>query len=240
MRSCPVCSSEFANFLPLTSHYFEMLNELNVSYSLEDFETLNTGQYACPRCGSSDRDRLYALFVRTFLARPANRPLRILDIAPAPILSQFLKSIADIEYRSADLFSPLADDIVDIMDMNIYADNAFDFIVCSHVLEHVPDDRKAIAELYRVLDNNGVAILMVPILLTAQITDEDPDETDVNVRWARFGQDDHIRMYAKHDYMSRVREGGFELLELDSRSFGDGTFRQHGITEQSVLYIGTK
>jgi hypothetical protein len=60
------------------------------------------------------------------------------------------------------------------------------------------------------------------------------------VRWARFGQDDHIRMYAKHDYMSRIREGGFELLELDSRSFGDGTFRQHGITDQSVLYIGTK
>lgn len=240
MRSCPVCSSEFANFLPLTSQYFEMLNALNVGYSLEDFETLNTGQYACPRCAASDRDRLYALFVKTFLTRPADRPLRILDIAPAPLLSQFLRSIPDIYYRSADLFSPLADDIVDIMDMQLYADNSFDFIVCSHVLEHVPDDRKAIAELYRVLDKNGVAILMVPILLTAEYTDEDPDETDVNVRWARFGQDDHVRMYAKQDYMARIREGGFELLELDARSFGAGTFKQHGITEQSVLYIGAK
>ncbi len=240
MRSCPVCSSEFANFLPLTSHYFEMLNQLEVTYSLEDFETLNTGQYGCPRCAASDRDRLYALFVRTFLTRPHGRPLRILDIAPAPLLSQFLRQIDDVEYRSADLFSPLADDIVDIMDMNIYADNSFDFIVCSHVLEHVPDDRKALRELYRVLNKNGVAILMVPILLTAQNTDEDPTETDVNVRWARFGQDDHVRMYAKHDFMARIREGGFELLELDARSFGEGTFKRHGITEQSVLYIGTK
>jgi SAM-dependent methyltransferase len=240
MRSCPVCSSEFANFLPLASHYFEMLNGLNVSYSLEDFETLNTGQYSCPRCAASDRDRLYALFVKTFLMRPQGRPLRILDIAPAPVLSQFLRGIPDIQYRSADLFSPLADDIVDIMDMNIYADNTFDFVVCSHVLEHVPDDRKAIAELYRVLDKNGVAILMVPILLTAMDTEEDPYETDVNVRWTRFGQDDHVRMYAKHDYMSRIREGRFELLELNSRSFGEGIFKQHGITEQSVLYIGAK
>ncbi|SEI83493.1 class I SAM-dependent methyltransferase [Pseudomonas sp. NFR16] len=240
MRSCSVCSSQFANFLPLASHYFEMLNELNVSYSLDDFETLNTGQYSCPQCAASDRDRLYALFVKTFVRRPEGRPLRILDIAPAPLLSRFLRSIPDSQYRSADLFSPLADDIVDIMDMNIYPDNSFDFIVCSHVLEHVPDDRKAIAELYRVLDKNGLAILMVPILLTAEHTDEDPDETDVNVRWARFGQDDHVRMYAKQDYMSRIRAGGFELLELDSRSFGQGTFRQQGITEQSVLYIGTK
>lgn len=240
MRSCSVCSSQFSNFLPLPSHYFEMLNELNVSYSLDDFETLNTGQYSCPRCAASDRDRLYALFVKTFVRQPEGRPLRILDIAPAPLLSQFLRNIPDIQYRSADLFSPLADDIIDIMDMHIYADNSFDFIVCSHVLEHVPDDGKAIAELYRVLDKNGLAILMVPILLTAEHTDEDPDETDANVRWARFGQDDHVRMYAKHDFMSRIRGGGFELLELDSRSFGPGTFRQHGITEQSILYIGTK
>lgn len=240
MRTCPVCSSEFANFLPLTPQYFEMLNKLNVGYSLEDFETLNTGQYSCPCCAASDRDRLYALFVRRFLARPQGSSLRILDLAPAPLLSQFLKSIPDISYRSADLYSPLADDVVDIMDMNIYADKAFDFIVCSHVLEHVSDDRKAITELFRVLANNGVAILMVPILLTAKYTDEDPEELDVNVRWARFGQDDHVRMYAKDDYMARIREGGFELLELDSQSFGPGVFRRHGITEQSILYIGTK
>lgn len=207
MRSCPVCSSEFANFLALTFH---------------NFDAQRVERQLLARRFRNPEHRAICLPPLWFIRpRPTVRPVRA-DLSGATGEQTAAHSghrpgadtvpVSEVHrrhrIRSADLFSPLADDIVDIMDMNIYVDNAFDFIVCSHVLEHVPDDRKAIAELYRVLDNNGVAILMVPILLTAQVTDEDPDETDVNVRWSRFGQDDHIRMYAKHDYMSRVREGG--------------------------------
>jgi len=240
MRSCPLCSSRLPNFMPMSAGYFEVFHRLKVFYSLEDFETLNLGQYSCPQCSSSDRDRLYSLFVTQYLNRPADRPMRILDIAPAPILSKFLRSLPNVIYRSADLFSPLADDIVDIMDMRIYADESFDFIVCSHVLEHVADDARAISELHRVLDKDGTAILMVPILLTAQFTDEDPDEKSVDERWARFGQDDHVRLYAKDDYLQRLADGGFKVSELGAAKFGEDTFINHGITLKSVLYIGNK
>ena len=48
----------------------------------------------------------------------------------------------------------------------------FDVIYCSHVLEHVPDDRLAMGELRRVLKRAGWAVLLVPI--TAEQTIEDP------------------------------------------------------------------
>lgn len=240
MRTCPVCSCRFPNFYPLPRGHLEITNRLGVFYSIEDFETLNIGQYSCPECIASDRDRLYALYAMQLLEHPQEIPLRILDIAPAPVLSTFLRSLPNARYRSADLFSPMADDKVDIMDMAIYADESFDFIICSHVLEHVDDDGRAIAELYRVLAKGGSAILMVPILLTIEETDEDPHEKNEEERWARFGQNDHVRLYAKHDFIARLAQGGFQVKALDTHAFGSGTFREHGITEQSVLYIGSK
>lgn len=240
MRTCPVCSARFPNFLPLPAMYFEVFHRLKVFYSLEDFETLNVGQYSCPVCQCSDRDRLYALYISRFLPRPEGRPLRILDIAPAPILSKLLRGLPNAHYRSADLYSELADDKVDITDMHLYPDESFDFIVCSHVLEHVPDDAKAVAELYRVLAPGGRAILMVPILTTIRETDEDPEEKSVDERWARFGQDDHVRMYAKEDFIDRLQEGGFSVESFGTRRFGEGFFKKHGITETSILYIGSK
>lgn len=240
MRQCALCLNQVPNFLPLSESYVRLFNGLPVDYSLEDFETLNVGQYSCPHCGAADRERLYALFVRACLSWTGEQPMRVLDIAPAVALSRFLCGLPNVHYRSADLCSPLADDQVDITDMGLYADASFDFILCSHVLEHVPDDARAMAELFRVLAPGGAAILMVPILLTQAETDEDPTVTDVSERWRRFGQDDHVRMYARDDYLARLQRAGFQVQALDSAAFGAGVFRHHGISEQSVLYIGRK
>lgn len=240
MRQCPVCQNNFPNFLPLAVSYFDVFQKLGVAYSLEDFETLNVGQYSCPACQASDRDRLYALFISSSLSWDDAQPLRILDIAPAPALSNYLRKLPNVAYRSADLSSRLADDRVDITDMRTYPDGAFDFIICSHVLEHVPDDAKAIRELHRVLAPGGVAILMVPILTTITETDEDPALDSTEERWRRFGQDDHVRMYARDDFVRRLERNGFAIHALGAEVFGKETFRRYGITEQSVLYIGRK
>lgn len=132
--------------------------------------------------------RLYALYFKKLIEkRSEDKPLRVLDVAPSPALSRFIKK-QNVIYRSADLLSPLADDRIDITDMSCYLDKSFDFLICSHVLEHIPDDAAAIRELFRVLSPGGEAIIMVPILLTANVTDEDPNETRETERWRRFGQ----------------------------------------------------
>ena len=240
MRRCSVCERSFPNFMPIPAPYVSHQHELGVPYSLEDFETLNVGQYICPHCEALDRDRLSALFVRDHLPPRRGGLLRVLDIAPGKALSRFLRALPDVDYRSGDLDPALADEQVDITDMRQFEDVSFDLIVCSHVLEHVPDDARAMRELHRVLAPGGRAILMVPILTTATRTDEDPGVTDADQRWRRFGQDDHVRMYCKRDFTERLAASGWNVAELGVETFGAETFRRHGITQRSVLYVGSK
>jgi ubiquinone/menaquinone biosynthesis C-methylase UbiE len=118
--------------------------------------------------------------------------------------------------------------------------NTFDGVICSHVLEHVPDDVEAMREIYRVLKPGGWAILMAPINLTRAEIDEDFTVEDIAERWRRFGQDDHLRVYSKKGYMGRVQESGFKLLELGKDYFGEFELHRCGITQKSILYLGLK
>lgn len=89
-----------------------------------------------------------------------------------------------------------------------YPAEYFDVILCSHVLEHVPDDRKAMREFWRTLKPTGWAILLVPIM--AEVTFEDPTIVDPQERLIAFGQEDHVRKYGR-DYIDRLREAGFKV-----------------------------
>jgi ubiquinone/menaquinone biosynthesis C-methylase UbiE len=109
------------------------------------------------------------------------------------------------------------------------ADHTFDAIYCSHVLEHVPDDRRAMREFCRVLKPGGWAILLVPI--TAQKTFEDPTVVDPAERLRLFGQEDHVRRYGP-DYIDRLTAAGFEALEINvSDLFSNEEARRMGIAQ---------
>ncbi len=132
-----------------------------------------------------------------------------------------------------------ADDKVDITDMPIYADASFDFFICSHVLEHVADDAKAISELFRISSPGAQGIVMTPVAPEGSF-DEDPTVTDTNERWRRFAQGDHVRLYDRSTLCSRLRAGGFDVQLLDVETFGAEVFERHGIGHSSVLYIVSK
>ena len=192
----------------------------------------------CPRCGSLERHRLLWLFLRektNFFS--AN--LKVLHVAPEKIFQEAFKMLPNLDYISADLASPLAMIKMDVTDIQ-FADNTFDVIICSHVLEHVPGDRKAMRELLRVLKPGGWAILQVPIDMTRAETFEDPGITDPAERQRLFGQDDHVRWYGR-DYGERLRESGFEVnVQSFAREMSPESVQRTGIVLDEDIFFCLK
>lgn len=161
----------------------------------------------CPHCGALERHRLAWLYLQQRTNLFDGRPRQMLHVAPELCFQPRLRRKLGEGYLTADLDSPRAAVRMDITDIR-YPDASFDVILCSHVLEHVPDDRRAMREFHRVLRPDGWAILLVPI--TAERTFEDPSVTDPAERLRLFGQEDHVRQYGP-DYVDRLREAGFEV-----------------------------
>ncbi len=238
---CSLCQNDIDGFNPLGSYYEENWNKYGFPFGADDFETLNSNQYFCPKCGAADRDRLYALYISRVMNRNlSEKPITIIDIAPSPPLRNFLLKYSNIKYQSADKFMKDVDLVVDITNMYSIPQETYDFFICSHVLEHVVDDKKALSELFRILKIGGSGILMVPINLSIDKIEEDPNIDDIGERWRRFGQDDHIRLYSKRGFIERVEEAGFTINQYGVDFFGEDIFFQYEISPKSILYIVKK
>jgi len=238
---CPVCNQKVSHFDRLPDVYYELLDKYQFIHPCYNGETINVLKYSCPNCGAADRDRLYALYLNLFFEKIDKKiKHKFIDFAPAKSLSNFIKKNDFFEYRTADLFMEGVDDKVDLTNLNIYDDNSVDFFICSHMLEHIEEDIKAMKELFRVLKDTGSGILMVPINLALKQIYENPAITTEEGRWKHFGQNDHIRMYSKQGFMDRVKSVGFKINEYNIDFFGKETFEKNGIHPRSVLYVVSK
>ncbi len=235
---CPVCATKVAAFIPLATAMPNLQQELeDAGYELLDAaETLNREGYSCPVCGCSDRDRLYALWIDGWLTQNrSSAPTKLIDFAPSSGLARFLRK--RFQYRSADLFSPHADDQIDLQNMAAYADGRFNAFVCSHVLEHVADDMKAMRELHRILVVGGWGIAMVPINSRANETDEETEPLTARERIRRFGQADHLRFYSARDFKQRLTAAGFRVELVKATDLTSQDPARFGLSSLSVLYI---
>lgn len=162
----------------------------------------------CPGCGSLERHRLFWLHLQdqVWPELPAGKK-DVLHVAPEDFLAAKLKPRADINYVSGDLMVAGSMARLDLTDIAFW-DEQFDLIICSHVLEHVPDDARAMRELHRVLRPGGVLIAMVPI--RGETTYEDFSITDPAERVHHFGQEDHVRVYGR-DIRNRLEGAGFAV-----------------------------
>lgn len=161
---------------------------------------------------SLERHRLLWLYLKNetdFFSAP----LSVLHFAPEQAFYQRFRKLKNLDYTTTDLNSPLADVKADICNLP-FADNSYDVILCNHVLEHIPDDTKAMDELYRVLKPGGFGIFQIPQDLSRDKTFEDDSITDKNERAKIFGQYDHVRIYGR-DYFDKLRSVGFKVIEED-------------------------
>ena len=138
---------------------------------------------------------------------------RVLHFAPEQCFLKRFRALNNLDYTTTDLESPIADVKADICNLP-FEDDSYDVILCNHVLEHIPDDTKAMQELYRVLKPGGMGIFQIPQDLNRVTTFEDDSITDKNERAKIFGQYDHVRIYG-HDYFDKLRSIGFKVQEID-------------------------
>lgn len=194
-RYCSVCGESAKRFVP----YGVPLRE----------------EACCIHCGSLERHRMTWSYFERSTDLFDGRAKRMLHVAPERQFEKLLRERIGAGYLTADLFNPRAMVEMDITDIQ-FPDDTFDVLYCSHVLEHVDDDRKAMREFRRVLKPNGWAVLLVP--LSAEKTFEDPSITDPAERLRLFGQDDHVRRYGP-DFEDRLREEGFDVKRIEPEDF---------------------
>ena len=199
----------------------------------------------CSGCFSLERHRLLFALIENDFPQLLNEQCRILHFAPEACLSKQIEKNKKADYQTADNMSQFIPGVeaepkhcMDITNIE-FEDASFDFVICNHVLEHVPDDRKAMSELYRVLKPGGVGLINVPARRDETETLEDfslsPEE-----RQKQYGARDHVRYYAIPDFANRLRSVGFST---DIRDYGTETSLdkiENGIMSHEQIVVSTK
>jgi SAM-dependent methyltransferase len=187
---------------------------------------------------SLERHRLMWLYLQNdtnfFSAR-----LKVLSIAPEQCFLKRFKKLKNLEYITADLYSPIVDVKADILDLP-FKDNEFDVIFCNHVLEHIEDDTKAISELYRVMKPGGWGIFQVPMRYGYDKTYEDFSITDKEERKKHFGQYDHVRWYGR-DYFERLKKVGFQVEQVKYyKTLSKSEMEKYALSKNEILPVVRK
>lgn len=186
----------------------------------------------CPRCGSRERHRLMHLFLTEGGVWKLDGR-RVLHFAPEHYMLKLMQG--NELYQTADLRNPLAMHVVNAESIP-FAAESFDVIIANHLLEHVPDDRRAMAEFFRVLRPGGFSLISVPQNQCAEQTDEDASVPKGIERYWRFGAFDHRRLYGR-DFPRRLSEAGFDVLPY-VRPAADVV--HHALRQDEILFVATK
>ncbi len=173
----------------------------------------------CPKCGSLERHRMQYLVVKSILKDMNVSKFKMLHFAPEIFFRDYFSKWFG-KYETADLNMKGVDHNVDLQYLP-FDDSTYDFVFASHVLEHVPNDCKAIEEICRVLKSNGIAILPVP--LVSEKTIEYPEPNPNETYHVRAPGMDYFTRYERHfarveKFASDSLPGKYQLFVYEDRS----------------------
>ena len=236
-RRCCICGKTFYKY----SKYRGGWNAVSSYLKQLDWTGSDFDNFWCPFCRSHDRERHLKLYFDALDFWDRFKDAEILHIAPEKHISHAIVSCKPKRYLKGDL-EPARDDIyrIDVTDIN-EPDEAFDIAICNHVLEHVPDDAKALSELFRILKPGGIAILQTPYATKLlESRESDPSVATEPQRLEYYGQEDHIRLYGI-DLLDRIYEAGFDLrLKSHEAILKDVDYAEAGVNPEEPLFYAHK
>ncbi|GIW56809.1 MAG: type 11 methyltransferase [Nitrospiraceae bacterium] len=217
-RECPICAGTFSAF--------------------RSYGRPRRSDALCPKCGSLERHRFAWLYLVRQLDVLRSPPQRLLHVAPERCLQDLLKAAIGKGYLAVDLQRSNVTASMDVTSLALRS-ASIDAVYCSHVLEHVPDDRRAISEFFRVLKPGGWAAIMVPV--KGERTLDASDLRDPLQREKLFGQHDHVRQYGR-DIVMRLAMPGFQVSTIEPADIcSPSEITRWGLTEASgAIYFCVK
>jgi SAM-dependent methyltransferase len=203
-RFCVICGHKVWRFMPYRAGLRSSPPLMRALHMVGS----NPDRFECPRCGAHDRERHLLMYLRAAGILEELRGKAVLHFAPEKRLSRFIAATGPLRYVQADLF-PNAPGVkrVDMLDMQ-FPDESFDCVIANHVLEHVSDVPRALAEIRRVLKTGGLAILQTPYSAKLHHTWEDEGIDSPSLRLQAHGQEDHVRLFGR-DIFEQIAAAGF-------------------------------
>ena len=221
-KECPFCGSTFPVFKP--------------------FGIKGRPNARCPVCNSLERHRSLFLYLKNktkVLSDDTSKTL--LHFAPEKPFRMLFDSMKNLDYWPVDI-NPETEGVkkqIDIQKID-FESGVFDYIICNHVLEHIPDDSSALKELFRVLKQGGVAIISVPMNVGQEKTYENPLANTDELRYKYFGQKDHVRIYGM-DIKERMMKVGFRVdIVTPNESMSSADLEKYGLLKNVIFFFCTK
>jgi SAM-dependent methyltransferase len=224
-RKCYLCNQTFNHFLPYlggmknVSPWFLKLQEIG-----SDIDN-----FYCPHCESFDRERHLFMYFDKLGIWERIKGANVLHFAPEFFIAKRIESLLPSSYIKADLFP--SDESIQHMDAIAipHEEATFDVLIFNHILEHIPDYKKALAELYRVLKPGGIAIMQTPYSRLLQCNFEDAGINTDELRLLYYGQEDHVRIFSEKQLLQSFQDTGFQLKIVTHNAV---------FTEEDAVYFG--
>lgn len=193
----------------------------------------------CPKCQSLPRTRLIPYALDFFKLSYSDS--KLLHIAPNlneySFIKRNIKNITNYDRLNIRAVSHI--NIVQDLTCTHLENEQYDLAIAWHVLEHIPEDQKAIAEVYRLLKPSGTFLVSVPIYPIGNLKTYEDSKIEYKDYERIHGHDDHCRSCGL-DYYQRFESVGFKTRTLEVKTLNSTDIVRFGLKDDHVVWCFTK